>query len=555
MTQISELKRQAEALLRQMGRGKEYIIGHVAERLMKAADDNAQDTVIRAVAHVIERRSRQDPTRLISQAEIEEAYQSLVGLNASGTRFREVCGDLLLSETPKGVEPGKQYAEAHRDPMVEGIEEIDPALRQGLGAIFDGPSDAWDARTAGPAQDKVAMELRSMGHQPRLRAVGGNARYVVIAADFGTNRGAVTVHIPVEASGNRLPSVFVAGDRLAPLTPANLTAHLEASAGHTGAPPSIPALLASLDALTGNLKKQASVEDVSSLASKLPVGNGSEGLSGPATYASMPEGPGIGEVEVPRTPVPEPLRAIASDIEESAVEAGCGYPQASVRLAKRMLYAELAGMGFRGAQVRICGSASDSLICEAVLDTPKGKVAIEVPIEMRENRPLMPTLFAQGDFCDDFSEASIKRFVARDPDTVPTSVRRDSPMMIKSVAELKDVMIKAVARQDYGVCEEILEAVSARFGHEEHLKAFKAYQHLLRQAGAMREAHGKSGCDRIIRNSANSVHPLCGHLMIPLHQVVQDEHGRCHRASTYQARQNNDDASGFFSNAKVLVGD
>ena len=108
---ITELKRQAEALLSQMSCGKEYIIGQVSQRLAKAAVDNPQDTVIRAVAGVMDRMARHDPTRTISQAEIEAVYNELVGLDSSGTRFREVLGELLLTAPPASVVPNEQFAQ------------------------------------------------------------------------------------------------------------------------------------------------------------------------------------------------------------------------------------------------------------------------------------------------------------------------------------------------------------------------------------------------------------------------------------------------------------
>ena len=552
MNQYSKMKRQAEALLSQMDRGKDFIIGSVSDRLTKAADAHPQDTVIRAVARVIERMSRQDPTRLICQAEIDGVYQQLVGLNRSGTRFRDVLGDLLISKLPEPVKPGKQYAEAHRDPLTEAINEIDPAITNGLGQIFESREDRYDPNLAASVRDKVGMELKTLGFDSRIRLAGGNARHLVFSADLRTRRGGSRVYIPTEAASGRFPSVFLSNDRFLPLTSQNLREHLEVSAGRKELPPSIPAVLASLDALTGQARKRASEEDVAKVSNMMPFSDGSENLAASPLYAQVKENE-VQDVRVPRAEVPEPLRALTSEIEESVTEAGIGYPQAAVRLAKRTLHAELAAMGLRGSQVRVASGTSDGLICEAVLNTAKGKVAIEVPIEMRNNQPLMPSVFAQGDFCDDFSEAKIKAFIRRDPPTVAVAVRRDSPLLGSSMRELKDAMIKSAAQEDYKACENILEVIAERWP-DNYKDSLVAYKQLLRHSSNMREAHTDIQCAKVIR-SVNSVHPICGHLMVPVHKVVQDEHGRCHLASTYHARHNQDDGSAFFSNAKVLVGD
>lgn len=552
MNQYSEMKRQAEALLSQMDRGKDFIIGSVSDRLTKAADAHPQDTVIRAVARVIERMSRQDPTRLICQAEIDEVYQQLIGLNRSGTRFREVLGDLLISKAPEPVRSGKQYAEAHRDPLAEAISEIDPAVTEGLGQIFEPREDRYDPNMAAEIRDKVGMELKTLGFDSRIRLAGGNTRHLVFSADIRTRRGNSRVYIPAEAASGRFPSVFLSNDRFLPLTSKNLREHLEVSAGRKELPPSIPAVLASLDALVGQARKRASEEDVAKVSNMLPHSDGTGNLASSPLYADLRENE-VRDVRIPRAEVPEPLRALTSEIEESVTEAGVGYPQAAVRLAKRTLHAELAAMGFRGSQVRIASGTADGLICEAILNTPKGKVAIEVPIEMRNDQPLMPSVFAQGDFCDDFSEAKLKEFVQRDPPTVAVAVRRDSPLLGSSMRELKDAMIKAVAQGDYKACEDVMEVVAERWP-DNYKEALIAYKQLLRHAGTMREAHSDIQCSKVIRSS-NSIHPICGHLMVPIHKVVQDEHGRCHLASRHHSRENQDDGSAFFSNAKVLVGD
>ena len=554
MSHFNELKRRAEALLAQVESGKTYTVGYVSQRLCKAAADNPQDVVIRAVAGVLETMDRQHPGKLISQGELDGIYNQLIGLDTSGTRFRDVLGDLLLSHKPASVSPDPKYAEARRDPLQEAISETEPQLAKELGAMFDFADSHYDPQRALEAREKVGLGLHAMGlRNARVRIAGGNSRHLVFAADLDTNRGAVRVYIPVESSGDRQPSVFVAGDRFAELTIPNLKAHLEQVSQRNERLPEVSSILKSLDIITMQTKRQATVEEVGKIASMLPTDNGSSALSAPGLFASLPEGKGIGEVEIPKAPVPESLKVLTSEIEESVLEASVGYPQMAVRLAKRMLLAELTSMGFKGSQVRVAAPTGDGFICEAVLNTPCGKVAIDVPIEMKDNQPLMPSVFAQGDKVEDFNESNLKAMLARDPDTVNIAVRRDSDLLGMGYHDLKDALVRQAADGNFKACDEIMEAIAEKFDGETYRNALSDYQKILTDLGSAKK-QAESRCGRILRSS-NSIFPMCGHFMVPLHKVVQDEHGACHLASTYHARKNQQEEGAFFSTAKILVGD
>jgi len=553
MSHFNELKRRAESLLSQIECGKEYTVGHVSQRLEKAAADHPQDAVIRAVAGVLDNMSHQNPNRLISQGELDQIYNQLIGLDASGTRFREILGDLLLSKKPTSAAPNPKYAESRRDPLKEAISEIEPTLTKELGAMFDFADGHYDPKCAAEARSKVGLELHAMGLHARVRIAGGNSRHLVFAADLDTNRGAVRVYIPMEASGGKLPSVFVSGDHFTELTSSNIQTHLNQATVRNERLPEISAILNSLDILTMQVKPKASSAQVAKLAAMLPEENGTQGLAAPGLFAFLPDGKNIGEVEIPRTPTPEPLKTLVSEIEESVLEAAVGYPQLSVRLAKRMLLAELASMGFKGSQVRIAAPTSDGFICEATLNTPRGKVNIDVPIEMRDNQPLMPSVFAQGDKIEDFNNANLKAMLIREPETINIAVRRDSDLLGMSYHDLKDVLIRNAANGNLKVCDEVMEAIAERFDQDTYRNTLLDYQKILADLGtAKRQA--ESNCGRILKSS-NSIFPLCGHFMVPLHKVVQDDNGICHLASTYHSRKNQEMEGAFFSNAKVLISD
>lgn len=557
MSNISALKQQAELLLAKLEHGKFYSVVDLNDRLQRTASDYPQDTVIKAVACVVEEMCAKDPERIISQGDFEKLYNQLIGLNASGTRFREVLGDLLLSQLAEPAKPNEAFIEGRRDDSKAAMEyDIDPEVKRGFDNLFEPASDKYDPQCAAKAKERVGLELRSMGcDASHIRLAGGNARFLVFAADFDTYRGAIRVFIPAEASGEKLPSVFVAGNRFVSLTPTNLRTYAETAAENRTELPSVPAVLGSLDVMTGHSKKYVSEADVAKTASALPEQNGSEGLSGPGMYASMPdESKNVRDIEVPATPVPEPLKALTSEIEESVLEAAVGYPQAAVRLAKRMVLVELASMGFKGSQVRVAASTQDGFICEAALNTPRGKVTVEIPIEMQRNMPLMPSVFAKGDFIDEFTAQKLHAFAAKEA-PVASSVRRDSPLLDMSVHQLKDIIVKAASQEDFDTCDEVLEAAAQMFDEGTYRNMVADYQKMLANFSSAKENLTKAydDSDQFVR-SPNSMYPIHKKLGRPAHELVRDENGEYHLKSTYHARKNQEEESAFFSNAKVLVG-
>jgi hypothetical protein len=161
MDNISALKRQAERLLAKM-EGKRYVIGDLSKRLQAAADDHPQDTVIQAVARVIEQKCQKNPEEIINQAEIEGFYNQLIGLNASGTRFREVLGDLLLSEQPASAQTNPSYIQAVRDDPSQGevSYDVDTEVKEGFDQLFGSISDKYDPKAASAAKEKPSHFVR-----------------------------------------------------------------------------------------------------------------------------------------------------------------------------------------------------------------------------------------------------------------------------------------------------------------------------------------------------------------------------------------------------------
>lgn len=559
MVNFSSLKTQAEMALAKLTEGKYYDLGDLNQRLQKAAADYPHDTVINAVARVVEQLHMKDPSKLISQGDVEKVYNELIGLNVTGTKFREVLGDLLVSDKPESAKPNPGYTSAMRDDPEMGTVEYgsDPEIKEGFDKMFDPIADRYDPQCAVAAKEKVGMELVSLGFDnPRVRLAGGDSKFLVFAADLDTNRGAVRIFVPADSSGTQLPSVFVAGSKFDELSKTALDAYLDDAAYRNNRLPAVSDILKTLNALTAGAKTAVPDGDFSKLASRLPEANGSEGLSGPGVFASLPdENKNVKEVEIPLTPTPEPLKALASEIEENVMEAAVGYPQAVVRLTKRMLVAELGSMGFKNSQVRVSHATGDGFICEATLNTPRGQVTVEVPIEMKENAPLLPSVFAKDDYVANFDAASLHAFASKDTGT-EALVRVDDNLHGMNLPQLKDAIVRSAMRGDFDTCNDAIAVIEKKFDEDTYRNVVADYHKMLinleNSEDVIKAAYDDS--DQFIR-TPNSIYPIHKKLGRPAHELVRDENGVYHLKSTYRSRKNQKEEGAFFSNAKALIGD
>lgn len=556
---INALKRAAEVALAKL-EGKRYFVGDLSNRLQKTAEEYRHDTVIQAMSRVMERIASKDPEQIISQAEIEQMYNELVGLNSSGTKFREVLGDLFVkAELDMQTTENSNFIDGLRDnPDKEMLEMGSGDLTKEYGDLFSSKVDTYDPMLATSAKNKVSMELMSLGFdKTRVRLAGGNSRFLVFATDLDTNRGMVRVYVPASSTGDQYPSVFVAGNKFETLTSRNLKQHIENLINGGGKLPEVTAILNSLDIVTGNTKKQVNDSDFSKLSSIFPNSNNSEGLSsGTNIFASIDDPRNDAKsIEIPMTKMPGALRAVASEIDDTIFESSLGYPAKSILVAKKMIVAELTRMGFKGTQIKVSEPMADGFVCKATLNTPNGKITIDVPVEMNGIVPLMPSVFASGDHIADFNDIGLKSFAMK---AVSDGgfVQRDCQLYSMDIHQLKDIIACAATKGDYDTCNEALDVISDMTDADTYRNVVSDYHRMLGNIktaqDTLKQAQDDSG--QFIKTST-SIYPIHRKLGRPVHDLIRDENGEYHLKSTYHARQNQEDSAAFFSNSKVLVGD
>lgn len=503
MANISDIKAQAEKALRQLSEGKLFFLRDVNDRLQKTAEMYPQDTVIVAVSQVIGKANEKHPEELISQGEIEKVYNELSGLNASGTRFREILGDLLLTQSNFEPQVKTDYINKIRDTEEEPISiESDSEAKKELDSLFTA-SQKYEQGNVKSAKSKVESQLTSFGfNNASVNLEGGNSKFLLFAAHLDTNNGKAKVLIPVNASGEEFPEVFVAGNKIEEF--------------------SLPAIYAYLSKVSENT------------------------LSVDQNYSEM---------QTPKASLPEELKQVLPNTEERILEASLGYPAETVRMTKEMLVTELSSMGFKGAQIRIHSSTNDGFICEATINTPTGRSSFEVPIEMKGNSPLFPTVFAKGDFIAEFNTKNLRSFAMSGVES-SSIIRQESDLDLMDISQLKDTIVRSAMAKDFDTCVDALDTIGNKCDTDTYKQAILDYQKVLVNLENMKNSIASSYEDKDqFVLTPNSMYPIHKKLGRPAHELIKDENGEYHLKSSYLSKQNQKTSSVLFNTAKVLIGE
>lgn len=506
MTDFSSLKMQAELALSKLTEGRHYVLNEINDRFQKTAAVYPQDTVINAMARNIEQLAQKYPGELISQSDIETLYNQLIGLNASGTKFREVLGDLLLSEKYTPTKDNSNFINTNRDTSEDVLSyDLDKNIQAELNQAFSKHQDKYDPHKALAAKKKVEAQLVSFGYNNcKVNIVQGDSKILVFSADVDTNRGKVRVFIPTSAEGTQYPDCFIAGNRIEDLTAPIFASYL------------------------ANITKTA-------------------------TLPSIQEN----DIKMPKVETPNDLKAFASEIEENVMEVSVGFPQAAVRLTKKMLVAELDSMGFKGTQIRVAAPTNDGFICEAMINTSNGKSTIEIPIEMHGNTPLFPSVFAKGDYVANFDKASLTAFAMSNIVSSSESISRQvSDVDSMDLGQLSNLIVNAALKGDFDSCNDALTVIGEKYDGETYRRVIADYHKMLLDLEETKNNIKLAYDDRDqFMTTPNSIYPIHIKLGRPVNELIRDENGIYHLKSSYASRKNQKAEGVLFNTAKILIGD
>jgi len=502
MSIFNALKTQAERLLTKMEHGKSYSIRDVHTRVKQAAQIMPGDPVVRTFAGIIDKMANTSPDRVITQGELHSLYQDLLGLN-NNTQFREALGDLIFDAPQSVSTTNHEYLDSIRDPggkpldmTVEGFDELKD--------IFVHDSNHYTPQNAKQAQQKVEKELLTLGfNNSSVRLLGGDSTNLVFSAQLDTPRGTTSIYIPVPSDGQSFPKAFVGENKFAaPLTSANLYKYISSKLES--------------DRLIPN--KQSFLE---------------------------PQKPEISKE----------FRPLIEQMEEQVVEASLDYPVESVKQAKEIIIRELDSMGFHHAQLKVSASTQDGFICEAILNSPQGKMSIEIPVEMYNNKPLLPSIFAKGDYVADFNQDNLHALMYKEAGRIDGAIAPDSQLYAMSFQELIGTLKKCAMEGNYDVCDDTLEVIADRFDQDIYCKVVADYQKLLSLARTAEQNMKLAQDDGQFVKTPNSIYPIHKQLGLPANQLIRDEKGKWHKKSSYIHASNGDLPFGITIGNKILLGD
>lgn len=540
---IGDLVRLAQSIIDAKTNGREFMLEDVHNITRAAYEQYPEDPVINQVAFTIERMAEKAPGgATISQAEISGIYNNFVRLS-SNSKFRETLGHLLLDE-PISAAKKDDYLKMNRIDYEAGKPNLDVSadsnMVNAISSTFTGSVSCikgYDAAIAKKGIEFVGAELKSLGFNAPVEIMGGNSNNIVYAAHFDTRKGRVTVAIPTELSNNRVlfPSTFVADDHLEELSASSLSLFVEKKAQEENfSVPKTSDILAAVGILSGK-NRPATEQEISELKNKVAEGKQEMELSTPNLFADR-------RYEEPKKDIntrqavemPKELAHLARDFEDDVLEAVSAFGLETIQKGKELIAKELKIAGFKNAQVKFGSESDDSVVYLAMIHTPKGITEIEVPVEMQcvandKYVPLAPAYFAYDGLVEDFTAAKLQRFAVSLPAPSSKNITCTSSFSYMLLPELKDEILKSASESDYDTCEVALGEIQQRFSEEDFKNAIADYHFILMQKSHMEEQNQQvpHKCSKIIGSGHGSIEKRCGHLLLPLSQVITDENGFC----------------------------
>ena len=566
---IGDLVRLAQSLLDAKTNGRGFMLEDVHNITRAAYEQYPEDPVINQVAFTIERMALKAPAgSTISQSEISSIYNNFVRLS-SNSKFREALGHLLPDDASTTNTQGPDYARLNRidaeDSKLDTDSFVDKGMVNAISAAFGGSinaTKAFDGIVAEKGKEYVGGELKALGFKNLLEIMGGNLTNIIYAAHFDTRKGRVTVAIPTEISNGRVlfPSTFVADDRLEELTATKLGMFIEKKAELSDfSVPTAASILAAVDLVSGH-KKTASTKEIADMSKLFGEKDNIMALSTPNLFADRRYEEPKPDINIKQeAEMPKELSHLARDFEDDVLEAVSVFGLATIQKGKELIATELKIAGFKNAQVKFGSESNTSVVYLAQINTPKGPVEIEVPVEMQlvaENKymPLAPTYFAYDGLIEDFSIPKLQRFAVSLPSPSSLSVSYSSAFTYMMLPELKGEIVKSASEGDYSTCEAALKEVQERYSEEDFKNAVSDYHFILMQKSRM-EKQEQHKCAKMIPAGKGSIYARCGHFGVPMHQVVVDVQGNCRLKTAVEREKLNPESEGgaAISTSKIFM--
>jgi hypothetical protein len=490
MKQIKKIVEQAKLALDKLNNGKTYPTSYVVGRLEKSVANNPGDALIGYMRDVFSKRASNQS--FVSQKEITEAYDSLYGMSGGRSSFRNELEDLLMSK--QAAEPQERTGTASRIPYEKSLEPLyaPSDLSEELGGAFSLNDKASFAalsnNTLRRAEKFAKLQLTALDYTPsEVTAIRSNEHFVLCNASVSTSDFTqVNIPIPVQVTNGMptLPTSFVQGDTLVKLNKENLFVFVKDQRNFTK------------KASRGKYEAQRA----------------------------------FGELRVESPAMPSALEKFAN-LDNELVAAATLFSRDQVNNAINVVSAELSSLGLNRTQIKLASANDKTLNFLVSIPSAGGQVSAEIPVDMPNGMPVIPSHLSVASKVYRLNEAGLKSLLAYAAETPSINkVSRETEEMGRmTYAQLVDQIDAGVASSNFKQAEAALDVIGSKFGSTKYLASLDRFSKLLKHSSgnAERDDLIKAAVDRgDLISVSTSVQLYCPKLGLPLSKVAFDEKGR-----------------------------
>lgn len=517
---------------------EKFPVSILAVRLKRAAQEYPHDYSIITASNVLDNMSEKQT--FISRADLNKLYDKLYYSNSKlGIYLEDELGRKKLA-TPTMY----HRSEFEGSDLKLDYERVaDPMLANAFEAMFDGTGEErlYSKADAGRAVKVCEAELRTTGAKPKkVEIFAGRGETIVCQATYETPKGESHMLVPVDFVNGKptFPSMFLSKAGFVELNKTAIKEHIKSTAGRNFKVDG-QALLDVLETGKYGIHETDEV-GLAAVAMKIANGTPSHDLNGILYIEVDPE---FKQVEIPQMQRTAEEESFAKRLENPAGIASFIFGNKTVEAGRNMLQRKFASFGFSNVQISV-SDVNDAEIKYAVaVDNISG---MEVPVKIADGLVMQPKMaFANGEF-DSFTADGVSRLMAHGDSRILAIA---SPMFEVHPAQLLEEIFAAVGDGNMAKVEEAMHVLAETDAHA-YKRAFDFIMEANNPETLKKVASEQKGCS-MIRKSAASSQPLCGHLNLPLSKVYQDRHGSCRPLSRKGHEEANE--GGYFMSQKIFL--
>ena len=440
---IKKLLEQAKKALSHLENGKEYPTRHVYNKVAIAAEKHNSDILLNTMRDVLEKKAKSQ--QFISQKEIADLYNSLYKYSGSYSEFRNELGYLLPEKfgAAKALTKGAENSRFDMGKKIEAIQDMDKSLYETSytlsSALTNYPKGSFATMSDSmvkKAEKFTRVQLKSVGCKPTaIKAVAKNDHFILCNATFPTeNKREASVKIPVQFKNGHplLPSHFVDNGELVEINQANIYAHIKSA--------------------DISLSKEAK-NKFQELRSQ-------------------------GDITIQRTDLADSISKWAN-FEQELLETSTRYDAKIVRLANKCLDFELKSIGLSNPQIKLASSYDRGLNFDVEINTPSGKVTVEVPVEISNNQPLTPVKFSFQNQDINFDKRGFGKLFEIKKTAGSVSLNTDYSEKF-DYNQLINMMIVSANQGDFRTAEDAIYSIQRKYSGQQVSNALSKYSQLLK---------------------------------------------------------------------------